>query len=125
VDTQTFIIFSLVVDVILIITMILPWLHERDDWHALFWAAGQAGITCGSGLAFQQLPQQLNPLLSAGLLTISISGFWAGTEYFIGNLRRKHVMPIAAVSALFVFFSRCFFQRASHERQQRRCCLAP
>jgi hypothetical protein len=58
------------------------------------------------------LPQQLNPLLSAGLLTISISGFWAGTEYFIGNLRRKHVMPIAAVSALFcllltLFFSTC------------------
>lgn len=108
-DTQTFIIFSLVVDVILIITMILPWLHERDDWHALFWAAGQAGITCGSGLAFQQLPQQLNPLLSAGLLTISISGFWAGTEYFIGNLRRKHVMPIAAASALFCLLLTLFF----------------
>jgi hypothetical protein len=52
VDTQTFIIFSLVVDVILIITMILPWLHERDDWHALFWAQVRLALPVAVGWHF-------------------------------------------------------------------------
>lgn len=93
VDSQSFILFSLVADFLLVAVLLFPWLRDRNEWHALFWAIGQTALSTGTAVWFLGSHAFPAPLFSAALLSLSVAGFWAGTEYFIGNLQRRHWLP--------------------------------
>ncbi|WP_189356272.1 putative bifunctional diguanylate cyclase/phosphodiesterase [Undibacterium squillarum] len=101
-ETQSFILLSLAVDVVLIAALLLPWLHERKESHALFWAAGQAALTANTALLFIGSDPRARAVESALLLTISVSSFLLGTGKFIRQrvISRRIMLAIAAFGLL-------------------------
>ncbi|USX11581.1 EAL domain-containing protein [Oxalobacteraceae bacterium OTU3CAMAD1] len=101
VSPHTFILFSLGTDLILCAVLVFLWWRHSDEKHAIAWAAGQLAMTAGSLFWYLGPPDWPRHALAAITLTVSVAGFWAGTEFFLGNLKRRHVR-IAALS--FVLF---------------------
>ncbi len=93
-DSQTYILFALAVDVILGVVLVFLWLRQRDELHAIFWAVGQLSLTAGTAIWFLGPAQWPKLMSSAILLTTSVAGFWSGTEYFLGNLKRRHLQSV-------------------------------
>ena len=46
--SQTYILFSLAADAILIAILLFLWVRQRSEWHALLWAGGQLSLSLGS-----------------------------------------------------------------------------
>ena len=89
-DPSQYAYISVVADAILSAILIFLWLMQRKERHALYWAMGQLAIMGGIVLWFSGLPA-LEPLrrpLGALLLTGGVAGYWAGTQFFLGGLRR-------------------------------------
>ena len=93
-DSQTYILFSLAADLILGVILLFLWLRQRYEWHALFWAVGQFALTAGTASWFLGPKDWPRHLISAITLATSMAGFWAGTEFFLGNLKRRHLRPV-------------------------------
>ena len=89
------------VDTILSALLIFLWLMQRKEKHALFWGVGQLSVMSGLMTWFIGehifLPQ-IRLFLCALLLTGGIIGFWSGTQYFLGDLRRRQLPTILAAS---------------------------
>lgn len=99
VELQTFILFSLGIDLILCTVLIFVWLRHSDEKHTLAWAIGQCALTAGTiswYLGSTELPRHALGVLS---LTVCAVGFWAGTEAFLGDLDRKRLLRASAVLA--------------------------
>ena len=101
VSPHTYILFSLGTDLILCAVLVFLWWRHSDEKHAIAWAAGQLAMTAGSLFWYMGPPDWPRHALAAVTLTVSVAGFWVGTEFFLGNLKRRHVR-IAALS--FVLF---------------------
>jgi diguanylate cyclase (GGDEF)-like protein/PAS domain S-box-containing protein len=100
-------------DAILSTLLIFLWLMQRKEKHALFWGVGQFAAMSGGMLFFLEhelLPHSLKLYLCALLLTIGMAGYWAGTQFFLGDLRRYHLrwlLPaVALASIIFYLFWR-------------------
>jgi diguanylate cyclase (GGDEF)-like protein/PAS domain S-box-containing protein len=99
VELQTFILFSLGIDLILCTVLVFLWLRHSDEKHALAWAIGQCALTAGTiswYLGSTELPRHALGILS---LTVCAAGFWAGTEAFLGDLDRKRLLRASAMLA--------------------------
>ena len=94
VESRTYIAFSLAADAILISVFIFLWFRQRREWHALLWALGQASLTASTAIWFLGSPHWPKHLVAAITLSGTVAGFWAGTEYFLGNLRRRHLQHV-------------------------------
>ena len=101
VSPHTYILFSLGTDLILCAVLVFLWWRHSDEKHAIAWAAGQLAMTAGSLFWYMGPPDWPRHALAAVTLTVSVAGFWVGTEFFLGNLKRRHVR-VAALS--FVLF---------------------
>ncbi|WP_019921308.1 EAL domain-containing protein [Duganella zoogloeoides] len=116
VDSQVFILFSLGVDLVLCMVLVFLWWRHNDEKHALAWAVGQFalsfGIVCWS-LGPQYLPKTV---LAALTLTVSVAGFWAGTEAFLGKLNPARLRRAAAVSVGLGFACYGVFVAIGHSR---------
>nr|WP_315393929.1 EAL domain-containing protein [uncultured Duganella sp.] len=99
VTPQTFILFSLGADVILCAVLVFMWWRHSDEKQALAWAIGQIALTAGTAAWYLAPHDWPRHALAAVTLTASVAGFWAGTEYFLGNLNRRHVR-VGALSGL-------------------------
>jgi diguanylate cyclase (GGDEF)-like protein/PAS domain S-box-containing protein len=87
-------------DTILSALLIFLWLMQRKEKHALFWGAGQLAIMAGGIIWFDGtglIPLELQLYLCALCLTVGAAGYWAGTQFFIGNLRAHHVRWMSPV----------------------------
>ena len=96
-------------DAILSILLIFLWLTQPKEKHALFWGLGQLAVMTGVMTWFlgeSIFPQQLRFFICALMLTGGIIGYWGGTQYFLGDLRRHHLrkMIVAAVVMTAVFY---------------------
>ncbi|MET0268540.1 MAG: EAL domain-containing protein [Duganella sp.] len=98
VSPQTFILFSLGIDLLLCLVLVFMWWRHNDEQHALAWAGGQLALTAGTLVWFLGSPEWPRQALAAATLTASVAGFLAGTEIFLGNFKQKHLRP--AVLAL-------------------------
>lgn len=101
VSPHTFILFSLGTDLILCAVLVFLWWRHSDEKHAIAWAAGQLAMTAGTAFWYLSPPDWPRHALAAITVTVSAAGFWAGTEFFLGNLKRRHVR-VALLS--FVLF---------------------
>lgn len=101
VSPQTFILFSLGADLILCAVLVFLWWRHSDEKHAIAWAAGQLAMTAGTAFWYLGPPDWPRHALAAVTLTVAVAGFWAGTEFFLGNIKRQHAR-VAALS--FVLF---------------------
>ncbi|MEV4777639.1 putative bifunctional diguanylate cyclase/phosphodiesterase [Burkholderia sp. LMU1-1-1.1] len=101
VSPHTFILFSLGTDLILCAVLVFLWWRHSDEKHAIAWAAGQLAMTAGTAFWYLGPPDWPRHALAAVTVTVSVAGYWAGTEFFLGNLKRHHVR-VAALS--FVLF---------------------
>jgi diguanylate cyclase (GGDEF)-like protein/PAS domain S-box-containing protein len=101
VSPHTFILFSLGADLILCAVLVFLWWRHSDERQAIAWAAGQLAMTAGSLVWYMGPPDWPRHALAAVTLSVSVAGFWVGTEFFLGNLKRRHVR-VAALS--FVLF---------------------
>jgi diguanylate cyclase (GGDEF)-like protein/PAS domain S-box-containing protein len=99
VDPQTFILFSLGVDLILCAVLVFLWLRHSDERHAFAWAIGQFSMGAGTALWFLGPDDWPRSALTVLALTVSAAGFWAGTEAFLGNLAGRHLRRAAAAFA--------------------------
>jgi diguanylate cyclase (GGDEF)-like protein/PAS domain S-box-containing protein len=87
-------------DAILSALLIFLWLMQPKEKHALFWGLGQLAIMTGSILWFlggAYLSDVLRLTLCAILLCLGMAGYWAGTQFFVGALRRYHLRWMATV----------------------------
>nr|WP_315218523.1 EAL domain-containing protein [uncultured Duganella sp.] len=101
VSPHTFILFSLGADLILCAVLVFLWWRHSDEKHAIAWAAGQLAMTAGSLFWYMGPPDWPRHALAAVTLTVSVAGFWIGTEFFLGNLKRRHVRVATLSFALF------------------------
>lgn len=110
VEAQSFVLLSLAVDVVLVAALLLPWLHERKESHALFWAAGQAALTANTALLFLGVQPVAKATVSALLLTTSISSFLLGTGKFIRQraITRTSAMMITTLAIMMQVFYALF-----------------
>ena len=99
-EPQTFILFSLAVDAILAAALVFLWLRQRQEWHALFWAVGQTALSLNTLFRYLAPSHEYGHLISACTLAASIAGYWAGTEFFLGHFKRRHLQRAAIVYAL-------------------------
>ena len=87
------------VDAILVALLVFLWLMHRKEKHALLWGIGQAAVMAG-GLAWFAGAAVLSPswrlFVCALMLVIGMAGYYSGTQYFLGDLRRRHRRPIMA-----------------------------
>ena len=100
---------ALAADAILSALLIFLWLSQRKEKHALFWGVGQVAIMAGLITWFkgaELLPHQIRLFICALMLTVGMIGYWGGTQYFLGYLRRRHLRGIlvAAVVLTGVFY---------------------
>lgn len=89
-------------DAILSTLLIFLWLTQRKEKHALFWGVGQLAIMTGVMTWFigaQLLPHQFRLFICALMLTVGMVGYWSGTQYFLGYLRRHHLRAILIAAA--------------------------
>jgi diguanylate cyclase (GGDEF)-like protein/PAS domain S-box-containing protein len=101
VSPQTFIVFSLGADLILCAVLVFLWWRHSDEKQALAWAIGQIALTAGTAswtLAPDDWPRHA---IAAVALTVSVAGFWLGTEFFLGNFKRRHLRWAALGGLLF------------------------
>jgi diguanylate cyclase (GGDEF)-like protein/PAS domain S-box-containing protein len=94
---------ALAADAILSALLIFLWLTQRKEKHALFWGAGQLAIMAGVMTWFigaELLPHQLRLFICALMLTAGMVGYWSGTQYFLGCLRRRHLRAILIAAAV-------------------------
>ncbi len=101
VSPQTFILFSIGTDLILCAVLMFLWWRHSDEKHAIAWAAGQLAMSAGTAFWYLVPLDWPRHALAAATLTISVAGFWAGTEFFLGNFKRRHLRPGALCFALF------------------------
>ena len=101
VSPQTFILFSLGADLILCAVLVFLWWRYSDEKHAIAWAAGQLAMTAGTAIWFLGPEDWPRYALVSAALTVSVAGFWAGTEFFLGNFKRRHARLAALVFLLF------------------------
>jgi diguanylate cyclase (GGDEF)-like protein/PAS domain S-box-containing protein len=90
-------------DAILSALLIFLWLTQRKEKHALFWGVAQFAIMAGVMTWFlgaKLLPHQIRLFICALMLTVGMVGYWGGTQYFLGSLRRVHLRAILAVAAV-------------------------
>ena len=99
VSPHTFILFSLGTDLILCAVLVFLWWRHSDEKQAIAWAVGQLAMTAGTAFWYLGPPDWPRHALAAATLTVSVAGYWAGTEFFLGNLKRRHVR-VAALSFL-------------------------
>ena len=99
---HTYILFSLAADAILIAMLAFLWLRQRSEWHALLWAGGQLALTAGTAGWYLGTQSAAHYLFPAVTLCAAVAGFVAGTEYFLGLLRRRHLRPVALVCCLAI-----------------------
>lgn len=98
------------VDAILVALLVFLWLMHRKEKHALMWGIGQAAVMAG-GLTWFIGAGVLTPawrlLLCALMLVIGMAGYYGGTQYFLGDLRRRHwpVIAVVAVAATAGFYA--------------------
>ncbi|MGK5023381.1 putative bifunctional diguanylate cyclase/phosphodiesterase [Janthinobacterium sp. RB2R34] len=92
--SQTYILFSLAADTILIVILLFLWARQRSEWHALLWAVGQLALSLGSASWTVEERSSIHYLVAALSLCGAVAGFVGGTEYFLGNLRRRHLQPL-------------------------------
>jgi len=95
-------------DAILSGLLIFLWLMQPKEKHALFWGVGQLAVMAGGMLWFlggSLISDLIRMPLCAILLSAGMAGYWSGTQFFIGALRRDHIrwMPavLIAISAGF------------------------
>ncbi|KQQ33884.1 diguanylate cyclase [Duganella sp. Leaf126] len=76
---------------------------HRQEKHAVLWGAGQAAVMTG-GLTWFAGAGVLSPsvrlFLCALMLVCGMAGYYAGTRYFLGDLRRRHWRAIGAAVAV-------------------------
>lgn len=103
-------------DAILSALLLFLWLTQRKEKHALFWGVGQLAIMTGVMIWFlgaQVLPLQLRLFICALMLVVAMIGYWCGTQYFLGDLRRQQARPIliagAGLTALFYILYNAFY----------------
>ena len=99
---QTYILFSLAADAILIVILLFLWFRQRSEWHALLWAGGQLSLTIGTASWFLGATLSQHYLFAAITLCGAVAGLVGGTEYFLGHLRRRHLPPVALACGLAV-----------------------
>jgi len=99
VELQTFILFSLGIDLILCTVLVFLWLRHSDEKHALAWAIGQCALTAGTVSWYLGAPELPRHALGVLSLTVCVAGFWAGTEAFLGELDRRRLLRASAVLA--------------------------
>jgi len=91
------------VDAILVALLVFLWLMHRKEKHALLWGIGQAAVMAG-GLTWFAGAAVLSPswrlFVCALMLVIGMAGYYSGTQYFLGDLRRRHRRPIMAAMAV-------------------------
>lgn len=98
VDPQIFILFSLGIDVLLCLVLVFLWWRHNDEKHALAWALGQFALTMGI-VSWKLDPGYLPRTAMAALtLAVSMAGFWAGTEAFLGKLDPARLRRAVAVT---------------------------
>ena len=109
VSPQTFILFSLGADLILCAVLVFLWWRHSDEKHAIAWAAGQLAMTAGTAVWYLGPQDWPRYALASATLTVSVAGYWAGTEFFLGTLKRRHVRLGALVFLLFgcVVYAAC------------------
>jgi diguanylate cyclase (GGDEF)-like protein/PAS domain S-box-containing protein len=89
-DPSQYAYISVMADAILSAILLFLWLMQRKERHALYWAMGQLSIMAAFALWFSGVAA-LEPLrrpLGALLITAGAAGYWAGTQFFLGGLRR-------------------------------------
>jgi diguanylate cyclase (GGDEF)-like protein/PAS domain S-box-containing protein len=94
---------AITTDAILSALLIFLWLMQRKEKHALFWGIGQLAVMGGMlawFLGANLLSHQLRLFLCALMLTMAMIGYWSGTQYFLGVLRRRHARPIYIAGAV-------------------------
>ncbi|WP_176461109.1 bifunctional diguanylate cyclase/phosphodiesterase [Janthinobacterium sp. PC23-8] len=99
---QTYILFSLAADAILIALLLFLWVRQRSEWHALWWACGQLSLSFGSASWILGAQSSMHHLFAAISLCGAVAGFVGGTEYFLGHLHRRHLRPMALACGLGV-----------------------
>jgi diguanylate cyclase (GGDEF)-like protein/PAS domain S-box-containing protein len=97
------------VDAILVALLVFLWLMHRKEKHALMWGLGQAAVMAGGLVWFIGdgiLAPSWRLLLCALMLVIGMAGYYGGTQYFLGDLRRGHgrLIAIAIVVATAGFY---------------------
>ncbi|KQQ32361.1 diguanylate cyclase [Duganella sp. Leaf126] len=100
VDPQLFILFSLGIDIFLCLVLVTVWWRHNDELQAPAWAIGQIALTAGT--VFWRLGPAFGPRMPAValMLVVSVAGFWAGTEFFLGKLDQARLRRAIAVTAL-------------------------
>ncbi|MGV7209626.1 putative bifunctional diguanylate cyclase/phosphodiesterase [Oxalobacteraceae bacterium A2-2] len=101
-DPHLFMLVSLVADAILSAILLFLWLMQRKEKHALFWAAGQFSVMAGTAIWFLGPPSWPRHIAAACMLACAVMGYWAGTGYFLGNLKHRHVKPALLVFLILV-----------------------
>ncbi|OBV37963.1 putative bifunctional diguanylate cyclase/phosphodiesterase [Janthinobacterium psychrotolerans] len=99
---QTYILFSLAADAILIAILLFLWARQRSEWHALLWAGGQLALSLGSASWVLGEHASMHYLIAATSLCGAVAGFVGGTEYFLGKLQRRHLRPLMLACGLGV-----------------------
>ncbi|MET0319242.1 MAG: EAL domain-containing protein [Duganella sp.] len=98
------------VDAILVVLLVFLWVMHRKEKHALMWGIGQAAVMAG-GLSWFVGAGILSPqwrlFMCAAMLVAGMTGYYGGTQYFLGDLRRRHWRWIsaAAVAATLGFYA--------------------
>jgi diguanylate cyclase (GGDEF)-like protein/PAS domain S-box-containing protein len=90
-------------DAILSVLLIFLWLVQPKEKHALLWGLGQLAVMTGGILWFfsgDYISSALGLTLCAFLLCLGMTGYWTGTKFFLGTLRRSHIRWIAAALVL-------------------------
>jgi len=105
------------VDAILVALLVFLWLMHRKEKHALLWGIGQAAVMAG-GLAWFAGAAVLSPswrlFVCALMLVIGMAGYYSGTQYFLGDLRRRHWRPIMAAMVVATAGFYLLWQLHSH-----------
>ncbi|HWW73678.1 MAG TPA: EAL domain-containing protein [Duganella sp.] len=103
-------------DAILSTLLIFLWVTQRKEKHALFWGVGQLAVMSGVMVWFlgaQALPLQLRLFICALMLTVGMIGYWGGTQYFLGDLRRRQTRAIliagVGLTALFYILWNAYY----------------
>jgi diguanylate cyclase (GGDEF)-like protein/PAS domain S-box-containing protein len=87
-------------DALLSALLVFLWLMQPKEKHALFWGLGQFAVMAGGIVWFLgagQIPDLIRLPACATLLSIGMAGYWSGTQFFTGALRRYHmrwIMPV-------------------------------
>jgi diguanylate cyclase (GGDEF)-like protein/PAS domain S-box-containing protein len=88
-------------DAILSTLLIFLWLTQPREKHPLFWGLGQLAAMTGSLVWFlggHIIPDVLRMMLCAMLFTTAMLGYWSGTQFFLGVLRRPHLPWVLAAA---------------------------